>query len=151
VEACLTVRSRRTAAPPLNSSVRHVMNLSREDQIWNRACLESGGASPAAGDQALAALLLAHNLAMNGGVVHALECLSAPEVSAAIAGFNYFGLLGASQVFQLAPDDSEETEERFNQMYWAAVPGDETINTAFRIKFLSSPEAFAPIGSGAHV
>jgi len=112
------------------------MTDSRQDQIWNRACLESGGASPGVGDQALASLLLAHGLAMNGGVVHALECLSGSELSAAIAGFNYFGLSAPSHVFQQAADDSEDTEERFNQMYWAAIPSEETIAHAFRIKSL---------------
>ena len=126
------------------------MKLSRQDQIWNRACLESGGPSPATGDQALAALLLAHGLAMNGGVVHALECLSQPEIAAAAAGFNYFGLAEAAHVFQQAPDDTEETEERLNKLYWAAVPSDETLAHAFRVKLLASPEAFAPIGSGVH-
>jgi hypothetical protein len=127
-----------------------VLKLSRQDQIWNRASLESGGSSPAAGDQALASLLLAHGLAMNGGVVHAMECLSQSEIAAAIAGFNYFGLTEASGVFEQLPDDSEETEERLNQMYWAAVPSDETLAHAFRVKLISSPEAFAPTDSGAH-
>ena len=127
-----------------------MLKLSRQDQIWNRACLESGGSSPAAGDQALASLLLAHGLAMNGGVVHALECLSQSEIAAAVAGFNYFGLTDASRVFEQLPDDSEETEERFNQMYWSAVPSDETLAHAFRVKLLSTPEAFAPTDSGAH-
>jgi hypothetical protein len=127
------------------------MKRSRQDEIWNRACLESGGAAPAAGDRALAALLLAHGLAMNGGVAHAIGCLSKSELAAAIAGFNYFGLTAASHVFQQAPDDSEETEERLNHMYWQAVPDDETLAHAFRIKLVASPDAFAPVGSRAHV
>ncbi|MDH5821965.1 hypothetical protein QFW77_03015, partial [Luteimonas sp. RD2P54] len=130
--------------------VRHVVKLSRQDQIWNRACLESGGPSPAAGNKALASLLLAHGLAMNGGVVHALECLSQPEVDSAVAGFNYFGLAEAARVFQQPPDDTDETEERLNQLYWVAVPSDETLAHAFRVKLLASPEAFAPTDSGAH-
>ena len=69
------------------------MKLSPQDQIWNRACLESGGTSPRTGDQALAALLLSHGLVMNGDVVHALECLSDSEIAAAIRGFEYFGLM----------------------------------------------------------
>lgn len=126
------------------------MRISRQDQIWNRACLESGGQSPAAGDQALASLLLAHNLAMNGGVVHALECLTQPEVAAAVSGFNYFGLAEVARIFQELPDDTEETEERLNQLYWATVPSDETLVHAFRIKLLASPEVFAPTDSGIH-
>jgi hypothetical protein len=87
---------------------------------------------------------------MNGGVVHAMECLSQSEITAAIAGFNYFGLTEASHAFEQLPDDSDETEERLNRMYWAAVPGDETLLNAFRIKLISNPEAFAPTDSGAH-
>ena len=130
--------------------VRHVMKLSLHIQIWNRACLESGGPSPAAGDQALASLLRAHGYAMNGGVVHALECLSQAEVAAAVAGFNYFGLSEAANVFQQHADDTEETEERLNHLYWTAVPSDETLANAFRVKLLVSPEAFAPTNPGAH-
>lgn len=124
------------------------MEHSRQDQIWNRACLESGGASPAEGDRALAALLLAHSIIMNGGVVHALECLSQWEISAAIAGFSYFGLAEASPVLSQAHDDSEGTEARLNRMYCAAVPSDETLAHAFRVKLLASPEAFAPTEPG---
>ena len=126
------------------------MKLSRQSEIWNRACLESGGSSPADGDKALASLLLAHGFAINGGVVHALECLSQSELAAAVAGFNYFGLAGAAHVFQQLPDDTVETEERLNRLYWAAVPNDETLAHAFRVKLLASPEAFAPTESDAH-
>jgi hypothetical protein len=87
---------------------------------------------------------------MNGGVVHALECLSQSEISAAVAGFNYFGLDEAARVFQQLPDDTEETEERLNKLYRAAVPSDQTVAHAFRAKLLAAPEAFAPTGSGTH-
>ena len=65
--------------------------LSLADRIWNRAC----GPDPLRtlpGDRALADLLFAHGLAMNGGVLHAVECLTASELSDAQAGFSYFGL-----------------------------------------------------------
>ena len=127
------------------------MEASRQDQIWNRACLEATGFEPAAGDKALASLLLAHGLAMNGGVVHALEGLSPAELAAAIAGFKYFGLTAAAHVFEQVPDDTEETEERLDQMYWQAVPSDDALVHAFRIKLVASPEAFAPTASDAHV
>jgi hypothetical protein len=127
-----------------------VLKLSRQDQVWNRACLESGGPSPSEGDKALASLLLAHALAINGGVVHAFESMSRCEVTAAIAGYTYFGLTQAAHVFEQAPDESEETEERLNHMYRAAVPSDETLAHAFRVKLLSTPQAFAPTEPGAH-
>jgi hypothetical protein len=87
-----------------------------EDIIWNRACLDSGGPSPGKGDRALVALLRAHGLVMNGGVVHALASLSAEERSEAIAGFRYFGLLQAAEALSQAWDDSEESEERLDRM-----------------------------------
>ena len=87
---------------------------------------------------------------MNGGVVHALQGLSQSEIAAAIAGFHYFGLTEASRVLEQLPDDSDETEGRLNQMYWAAVPSDETLAHAFRVKLISTPEAFASLDSGAH-
>ena len=127
-----------------------MLKLDRQTQIWNRACLESGGPTPAAGDVALASLLLAHGLAMNGGVAHALECLSQAETSAAIAGFNYFGLTAASIVFEQRPDDSEDAQERLDMMYRAAVPSDHVLVHAFRVKLVSTPSAFAPIDHGAH-
>ncbi|TWT19433.1 hypothetical protein FQY83_13895 [Luteimonas marina] len=76
--------------------------------------------------------------------------MSQPEVAAAVAGFNYFGLADAALVFQQLPDGTEETEERLNQLYVAAVPNDETLAHAFRVKLFASPEAFAPMDSGAH-
>ena len=142
--------SRGRAAGRLNSGVRHVLKLDRQTQIWNRASLESGGATPAAGDIALASLLLAHGLAMNGGVAHAIESLSQAEIAAAIDGFNYFGLTDASHVFEQRPDDSEDVEERLNMMYRTAVPNDQILAHAFRVKLISTPSAFAPIDHGAH-
>ena|SRR5690348_16825485 len=123
--------------------------MSRQDQIWNRACLEGGGTEPAVGDAALASVLLAHGLVMNGGVVHALECLSSAQVAAAIAGFKYFGLTTAAYVFEQPPDAS--AEQHLNHMYWQAVPNDEVLAHAFRIKLVASPEAFAPTSSSTHV
>ena len=121
-----------------------MVKLSRQDKIWNRACLESGGPSPAAGDQALASLLLAHGLAMNGGVVHALECLSQAELAAAVAGFDYFDLAEASRVFQQCPDETEETELRLNQLYWATVPSDRRWRMLFALSFLHHQRHLLP-------
>lgn len=87
---------------------------------------------------------------MNGGVVHALECMSQHEVAAAVAGFNYFGLAEAARVFQQLPDGTDETEKRLNELYWAVVPSDETLAHAFRVKLLALPAAFAPTDSGTH-
>lgn len=58
--------------------------------IWNRAALEAGGPAPGDGDRALAAMLAAHRLIMNGGVLHTVGVLDATAVAAACAGFEYF-------------------------------------------------------------
>lgn len=115
-----------------------------EDAIWNRACLDFGGPSPAEGDRALAALLLAHGRVMNGGVIHALESLSAEELSEAVAGFRYFGLQQAAEVLAQPWDDSEECEDRLERMYEAAIPNDAIIELVFRAKLTDWPSAFAP-------
>lgn len=116
-----------------------------EEIIWNRACLDFGGISPAEGDRALAVLLQAHGTVMNGGIVHALGSLSTRELSEAMAAFRYFGLPQAAEVLAQEWDDTEETEERLDRMYEAAVPDDGTIERAFSSKLATCPEAFAPV------
>jgi len=120
------------------------MVMSRQDLIWNRACLEHGGEAPREGDRALAALLLAHGLAMNGGVLHALGCLSNQERTDAIAGYRYFGLVTAADVFAKSYRQTGKAEEASNSAYWQAVPDDDALANAFRTKLAASPEAFAP-------
>jgi hypothetical protein len=44
-----------------------------------------------AGDLALMEMLVFHNYTMNGGVLHAAECLDAEELSGAACGYQYFG------------------------------------------------------------
>lgn len=117
------------------------MDLPVEVRVWNRAALESGGAEPREGDRALAALLLAHGLVMNGGVHHAVEVLSEDEIRAAISGFGFFSLAAVGRLFEEAKTLDEEAA---NQRYWALIPDDEAIDRRFRVVFLSSPDAFAP-------
>jgi hypothetical protein len=75
------------------------MRLAEIDQVWNRAALQSGGLNPGEGDRALAALLVAHGMVMNGGVAHALESLSSEERSAAAAGFRFFSFSDIADLF----------------------------------------------------
>jgi len=118
------------------------MDLPVEARVWNRAALESGGENPREGDRALAALLLAHGLVMNGGVHHALEVLSENEIHAAISGFGFFSLAPVGRLLQVAQTLDEETA---NRQYWAFVPDDDAIDRQFRVIFRSSPDAFAPV------
>ena len=54
--------------------------LTDADMIWNWACGE-GPLRSLPGDRALADLLRANGLAMNGGVLHAIGCLTATELA----------------------------------------------------------------------
>jgi hypothetical protein len=118
------------------------MDLPVEARVWNRAALESGGASPREGDRALAALLRLHGLVMNGGVHHALEVLSRDEIRAAISGFEFFSLTPVGRLLEVARTLDEEAA---NRQYWAFIPDDDAINGRFRVTFRSSPHAFAPL------
>lgn len=127
------------------------MGVSVADQVWNRAALESGGKSPGPGDRALAALLLAHGLVMNGGVHHALECLDSSEVFAAADGFAYFGLDAVAAFFREAASDpvlaewTEQTEPVANERYWGLVPDDSYLESRFQAVFRERPKEFSPV------
>jgi len=134
----------------LSSGVRHVMSLSRQDRIWNRAALENGGVAPGIGDSAPASLLRVHGLAMNGGVPHAIQALSPKDREIAVAGFRHFGLVAAADVFAApvdASEDEESSELRLNAAYLAAVPSDATIVQAFRQRLIAFPSEFSPLGA----
>lgn len=126
------------------------------DVVWNRAC-DPSAPSTRAGDAALAAVLLCHGMAMNGGLLHAVEGLEPQQRAAAAAGFRLFGLDAAADavedVARLAadlPDDDLDAAERLegeaNRRYDAALPaGDETVEHAFREHLRARPEAHAPL------
>jgi hypothetical protein len=113
--------------------------------VWNRAALERGGLHPAAGDGALAALLLAHSLAMNGGVTHAVECLSGEELADAAAGFRYFGFnevaLLLEEIQRGALGDAETADIRYGEM----VSEDRVLWERFLDMYSTSPGTFSPL------
>ncbi len=121
------------------------MKLSKQEHIWNRAALNGGGPSPGEGDIALANLLMAHGLVMNGGVEHAVECLSSDELADSIAGFEYFGFLAAANALSQPPSSMEDSEELLNSAYWQAIPDDSALVHAFHVKLLATPDAFSGI------
>ena len=54
------------------------------------------------GDSALAALITFHSLAMNGGVLHALETCSEMQITAAADGYRFFRLAEVASVVEAA-------------------------------------------------
>jgi uncharacterized protein YpuA (DUF1002 family) len=129
------------------------------DAIWNRAC-DPSAAFPHPGDAALAAVLLCHGMAMNGGLLSAVEGLEQDQRVRAEAGFRLLGLDPAAEaVADIArqaaalpvddPDAAERLEEDANRRYGDALPEwDETIDRAFRAHLERAPEAYAPLGDG---
>jgi len=129
--------------------------FSDTDLVWNRAALEAGGPSPGPGDVALASLLSLHSVAMNGGVLHSVEHHSAEELTAGVAGYRYFGLPQAGEVFEWvadclrnlesAPHEADDLEIEADNRYAAAVPDDSTLAERFEQAFRDHPDAFAPV------
>jgi hypothetical protein len=124
--------------------------LTVADEVWNRAC-EGGGESPCAGDRALAALLLFHGPAMNGGVLHAVECLSPDQLTAALHGFRHFGfesvavLIGEAEKAIHIEQDIDTLEAIFDQQYWAQIPDDGVLVKSFEVHLRENPQEYSPI------
>jgi len=115
------------------------------ERIWNRACegAEANG-ELRAGDRALAAVLLAHGIVMNGGVLHALQSMSPSERREAAAGYRFLTLPTLAELFEMQvpehdldddDDDDEEDDDteseldrletELNQKYWATAADDQ--------------------------
>jgi hypothetical protein len=120
------------------------------DMIWNRACGEDPlRAFP--GDRALADLLCAHGLVMNGGVLHAIECMTADELSDAEAGYRFFGLDGVASLLSRARpifeagDDLGSHEQQLDGEYAHMIPSDSLLVDRFKARLKSSLSDFAPL------
>ena len=124
--------------------------LSNTDLIWNRAC-EGTTATLLPGDRALRAMIACHGLAMNGGVLHAVEHLESDRFEDAEAAYRYFGLdrvadlLNEAKSIFRAGDDLDLWEAELDTLYHAIVPDDSTLVARFETIFRRSPSEFAPI------
>ena len=140
---------------PVNSDIIRLlpsmseMELSLADHIWNRAALESGGSTAREGDRALAALLLAHGMVMNGGVGHAIEVLSRDELAAAAWGYRFFGFKNVASLLEGAADATEQELDQADVNYGELVPSDQTLVDRFEALYHTSPETFAPLTEAA--
>ncbi|WP_428673002.1 hypothetical protein [Reyranella sp.] len=123
-------------------------------QIWNRALLEDVS-SLREGDRALAGMALADSLIMHDGVLNAVEIYSesAGEMTAAVAGFLYFGLpqivsLLAEAMEIFLNGDEEELDKHavaLDERYWALAAEGNTPYARFEAVLLANPSAFAPL------
>ncbi len=117
---------------------------------WNRACGEDPLRS-LPGDRALADMLYAHGLIMNGGVLHAIECLTASELSDAKAGYSYFGLEAVTSVLSRArahfENDSDlgEHESQLDSQYIDLIRSDSVLVERFEQRLKLKPVEFASL------
>ena len=124
--------------------------LTKADLIWNRACGEDP-LRDLPGDRALADLLSAHGLVMNGGVLHVAEYMSAEELSDAGIGYGFFGLDGvapllsrARRIFE-ARDDLGQHEQEWDGEYARMIPSDSSLFDRFEGRLKFDPSDFAEI------
>lgn len=125
--------------------------LTPADLVWNRATMPDSCEAPAPGDVALSSLLRAHGLAMNGGVLHAVELLAADEWEAAKDGYRYFGphevadLLAHAKNLLGVGENLDEHERRLDAKYATLIPDDSWLVERFEEQFAANPSAFAPL------
>jgi len=101
-------------------------------------------------------MLSVHGIAMNGGLLHAIEFHDRQELDAGCAGLRYFGLDAAAEAIEqladqaarLGPDPSpdrlEDLEQRAEQRYDALIPTDAALFDRFAATFEAHSEQFAP-------
>lgn len=132
--------------------------MDQPHEIWNRACAEAGSPKTLTepGDRALADMLLVHSLAMNGGVLDAVECLTADELAAGLRGYQYFGFEATGTVLEDAatrrngaPDDEGylfSLDAEADRRYAIVVGDDAVLVRAFEAQYRREPNAFAATG-----
>jgi hypothetical protein len=124
--------------------------LTEAEFVWNRACGEDPLRS-LPGDRALTDLLKAHGLAMTGGVLHAVECLTASELSDAEAGYRFYGLDAVASLLRRARmivemgDDLESLEQQLDLQYAVMIPSEGLLAERFEMRLKSHPSEFSPL------
>lgn len=127
-----------------------------QHEVWNRACADVvDRALMQPGDRALVAMLLVHSLAMNGGLLHAIESLLPSELAEGIDGYRHFGLDDAAAVIghisakwgdgDLDLEAAEALEFEADERYAAVVPDDGRLVSAFEARLEAHPTEFAPV------
>jgi hypothetical protein len=92
-----------------------------------------------------------HSGAMNGGLLHSIECWSPEDMDAVKDGYRYFGLGAISELISAAQaslqqgTNEEILAEMLDLKYAAKIPDDETLIRAFEAHYKSSPESYSPV------
>lgn len=134
--------------------------LSHPSLVWNRACY--GRLRELPGDRALADMIAAHGLVMNGGVFYAVDCMAAEELEAAKAGYRFYGYEAVAELLTEAAavwatrEDLDEDEDLgdddqegiFNRGYSALIPDDGSLAERFERHFELTPGEYAPLRPG---
>jgi hypothetical protein len=132
----------------------------RADAIWNRAVdLDSPDDARRPGDAALVTVLTFHGLAVNGGLLNAVELHAHDEIypnDAVVEAYRFLGLEDAAAAIDNAvleqhdlvtagdadDDDVADAEERIDATYTL---DDEDIEAALEVAIANDPDAFAPL------
>jgi hypothetical protein len=121
------------------------MNRDDVNRVWNRAAADSAGDDARTGDRALASVLRADGLVMNGGVHHAVDVMSQAELSGAAAGFRFFRFADVASLLEAVAQGQDPSEARANQRYATSIPEDAVLTRRFKETLLASPDLFAPL------
>ncbi len=127
------------------------MDSARVVAVWNRAAMGNTPAQPARGDAALAMLLRAHGLVMNGGVLHAAEVMEEQDFRGAIAGYLFFGLTSVANLLARAralprgPADLGMQEALLDSEYHDLVPDDSFLFAILEGHLNAHPEEFSAV------
>lgn len=85
---------------------------------------------------------------MNGGVLHAVECMTVDEQFDTERGYRYFGfddvaslMSRARKIFE-AGDDLEYHEQQLDHEYAQLVPSDSSLAERFESRLKSRPQDF---------
>jgi hypothetical protein len=117
--------------------------------IWNRAAVDGGGPRPFYGDAVLTAVLRLHGLAMNGGLLSAVEQLPDQQLDAAENGYTWLGLPDAAEAviyvraqLRAGPDRAMTPAHQADERYTET---DAALQVAFRRRLAEQPAAFAAV------
>jgi hypothetical protein len=88
---------------------------------------------------------------MNGGVLHAVECLTASELCDAEAGYRFYGLdavaslLSRAEMILETGDDLEVYEKQLDGQYSDIIPSDSWLVERFEKHLGLNPSEYAPL------